>query len=151
MVQNLSFWILQCQIIYNYWNSIYCQQPMCLWIVFTGPVLVPAPNSNDKKLDEETLIYWYENKAFSSVYFVGFNWWCLLATSLCSVTKSWCGRVPTSVSDYSKPKLCCLLLGSYFVRPPCPPLPPLEFPSRDSPLVFIMTMFVSMLFLLYAI
>ena len=58
---------------------------------------------------------------------------CLMYTSPCSVTEAKGGGVPTSVSDNSEPRLCCLLLQSYYSCPPCRPLLPLNSPQRESP------------------
>ena len=67
---------------------------------------------------------------------------------MCSMTGSWGGGVPNLVIDYYKPKLCLLLLRSYFpvphVRPshrqtslqgrfcimPCTPTPPVSTQHR---------------------
>ena len=46
-----------------------------------------------------------------------------MATSPCILTELLGGGDPTSVSDCSKPRLCCLLLHSYF---------PLEFSPREN-------------------
>ena len=58
---------------------------------------------------------------------------CLPVTSRCSVNKSRGGGVSTSVSNYSEPRLCRLLLRSYYSHPPYPTLPPLDIPPRDIP------------------
>ena len=62
-------------------------------------------------------------------------WWgfcCLPVTIPCSVTESWGGVVPTLVIDHSNPRLCRLLLRSYYSHPSCPTLLPLDFPPRES-------------------
>ena len=58
---------------------------------------------------------------------------CLTDTSLCSVTESCGGGVLTSVSDYSEPRICRLLLQIYYSCPPCLPLPSLDSPPREIP------------------
>ena len=57
---------------------------------------------------------------------------CLPSTSPFSVTKSWGRGFITSVSDYSEPRLCHLLLRIYYSSPPCLPLLPLDFHPRES-------------------
>ena len=56
----------------------------------------------------------------------------LPATIPYSVTKSGSGRVTTSLSDYYRHRLCHLLLRRYYYCHPCPPLPPLDLPPRES-------------------
>ena len=61
------------------------------------------------------------------------NCCCLPATRPCSVIESRDGGFPTLVSDYSEPRIYPLFLWSYYYRTPCPPLPPLDFPTREIP------------------
>ena len=57
----------------------------------------------------------------------------LLTTSLHFISESWGDGVPTSESDQSVPRICCLLLCSLLLKPPLPILLTYNVCTRGKP------------------